>query len=246
MKSMKSFQEKRAQFLLIAEPLIADYFSGTQSKTIFLENWRTLVGTSEFCDLALSYKLHELQKKEGDGESSSRGFAFIKAFDFIDCTRESNPECRSGDRNICFGEDRGMGYYLYLHPESQNIVMVMDDDISCCENVDEEVADGLQLLPFGEFVNLLKPQATKTVLMDANNYSRWLEIEINALSVRYSSSILPDGKWDCGDADFSTIEEAKAFYLSFIRKYAEKNVLEMNHCSTDMELAVTALLEEFA
>ncbi len=61
---MKVFNEKRAEFLRLVEPIIGEGFSDSQEKTVFIKKWREVVEGCEFCKTPMSYMGNEIEKNE--------------------------------------------------------------------------------------------------------------------------------------------------------------------------------------
>ncbi len=241
-----NFSIKRKEFLELIKPLFEETFYNTQSKSIFLERWKDIVKTNDFCKFKFSYKQCEYEFEEDDGEEYHQDFQFTKNYDYVDCTRKNNPDCISGDLCFSFGQGASGTQLAYIHTNSQNMVITHDDDIYLSSNIDEKIFNKIKQsdISFLDFISILKPEVTHTVLMLKGKYSNWLQIEKDNLNVRYSCNITSDDKWDYGDKLFETEEEANTFYFNFIEKYAKNNSLELSKCSIDIASEVELLINK--
>jgi len=241
-----NFSHKRNEFLELIKPLFEKEFYGSRDKSIFLGKWKEIVKVNEFCKLKFSYKQCEYEFEEDDGEEYHQGFQFTQDYDYVDCTKKNNPDCISGDLCFSFGQGASGTQLAYIHTNSQNIVITHDDDIYLSDNIDEEVFSKIKRsdISFFDFIRILKPEVTHTVLMLKGKYSKWLQIEKDILNIRYSCNITSDGKWDYGDKSFETEEKANTFYFSFIEKYANNNLLELSACSSDVTSKVKSLINK--
>ncbi len=241
-----NFSHKRKEFLDLIKPLFDKEFYGSQDKNVFLKKWKEIIKSNDFCKLKFSYKQCEYEFEEDDGEEYHQDFQFTQNYNYIDCTRKNNPDCISGDLCFSFGQGVNGTQLAYIHTNSQHMVITHDDDIYLSKDIDEEVFGKIQRsdITFFDFINILKPEVTHTLLMLKGKYSNWLQIEKDNLNIRYSCNITSDDKWDYGDKSFETEEEADAFYLSFIEKYTNNHSLELSACSSDIALKIESLINK--
>ncbi len=240
------FNQQRKEFIEKIEPLFENFFYNSQNKNVFLKKWIEIIETSEFCKLKFSYKQHEYEFEEDDGEEYHQDFQFTQSFDYVDCTRKSNPDCLSGNLCFLFGQDASGTQLAYIHTNSKNMVISHDDDIHLSDDIDEKVFSEIKRseISFFDFLKILKPEVTHTVLMLKGKYSCWLQIEKDNLFVRYSCNITPDGEWEYGDKTFETIRQADSFYFSFIEKYANNHSLELSACSDNIKSKIMSLINK--
>ena len=231
-----SFSHKRKEFIEHIKPLFDKEFYNSQDKSIFLKKWKEIIKVSDFCKQKISYKQHELEFEEDDGEEYHQSFQFTQNYDYVDCTRKNNPDCISGDLCFSFGEGASGTQLAYIHTNSINMVISHDDDIYLSDNIDEEVFSKIKRseISFIDFLYILKPEVTHTVLMLEGKYS-------NNLFVMYSCNITSD---DYGDKIFETMEQADSFYYSFIEKYANNNSLELSACSDNIKSKIKSLINK--
>ncbi|MCK5726635.1 MAG: hypothetical protein KAH22_07405 [Thiotrichaceae bacterium] len=241
-----NFNHKRKEFIEKIKPLLEKNFYNLESKSIFLEKWKEIVEASEFCKLKFSYKESEYKFEENDGEEYHHHFQFTQNYEYVDCTRETNPDCISGDLCFSFGQDTSGAQLAFIHTNSKNMVIFHEDNIYLSDSIDEEVFSEIKRseTSFLDFLNILKPEVIHTVLMLEDKYSSWLQIEKENLFVRYSCNITVDDEWDYGDKIFETVEQADSFYFSFIEKYANNNSLELSACSEDIKLKIKSLINK--
>ena len=237
------FNHKRKDFIKKINPLLEKYFYNLQNKSVFLEKWKEIVEASEFCKLKFSYKQNEYKFEEDDGEEYHQDFQFTQNYEYVDCTIKTNPDCISGDLCFSFGQGDSGSQLAFIHTNSRNMVIFHEDNIYLSDNIDEEVLSEIKQseTSFLDFINILKPEVTHTVLMLKGKYSNWLQIEKENLFVRYSCNITVD---DCGDKIFETAEQADSFYFSFIEKYANNNSLELSECSDNIKLKIKSLINK--
>ncbi len=241
---MKKFNQERDEFLEQIKPILEKEFYNSKNKSIFLKKWKEIVKSSAFCKLKFSYKQYDYDGD--DGEEFHQEFQFIDNFDYVDCTRENNPDCISGAMCFCFGQGFDRTDLAYIHTDSKNMVITHDDNIYLSKDIDKYISERLTWdgMPFLDFINILKPVVTNTILMKKDSASNWLQIERDNLHVRYICNITVDEEWDSGDTLFETLEKAEGFYFSQIEKYAKKTPLKLHACSDNIKSKVESLINK--
>ncbi len=246
---MDDFNKKRKDFLQLIKPLFESEFLNSQNKSPFLTKWKQIINNSDFCKYKFSYKNSDYNFDEDEAEEEfHKSFQFTKNFNYIDCTRQTNPDCLSGDLTFSFGEGSSGTQLFYIHTNSTNMVISHDDDIYLSDDIDLEILAKIKRsdTSFYNFINILKPQITNTILMSKDNYSKWLQIERDNLFIRYTCNITTNDEWDFGDIAFQDLDKANEFYFSFIEKYAKNNKLELSSCSEDVKFDIEKLIYKYS